>query len=767
MSSRLKLNIGVKIFLINGAIILLMAGALLYIFSELGKANIVIQEQEKALKRLETVSAASSNFSLLRYWLTDLAVSWQNEDEVKAMDAKSRLDKILSILKKTDPELVAKLIPKVAIFTDSLIQSVDAYIDGNRVVGNSLVAEARQDSQFIEGEFNKLLVAAKVSVESSGKKVVKANATIRKMSLLLIALATVLGVILSLLFSRNISRRLGTLMAAMKMIAAGNIKQDILVIESKDEIGQLRSAYNDMTKTMREIAKQADDIAADRLSGDYALRGDLAIAFAKMTIQLREKHKIEKEREVLKGKAEAANQAKSSFLANMSHEIRTPMNAIFGYSQILMREADIQPNHKKSIKNILSSADHLLELINDVLDLSKIEAGQMEISCSDFDLPEFIKTVVSMFKFKCEEKDLAFVVDVFDDEHLWVYGDETKLKQVLINLIGNAVKFTDSGGEVKFRASSCGKDIFKFEVIDNGAGIPKSKQESIFQPFKQSDEGIQKGGTGLGLAISKKQVTLMEGELSVESTPGNGARFYFSIPLVPAKGDPVAELKTASDKMVVSLKEEYKVRALIADDLELNRDVLGQFLTGIGVEVMTAENGKEAVEKVREYVPDIVFMDVRMPVMGGIEAVSIIRKDPALDKVKIVTITASVLEHQRKNILEAGTNFFISKPFRVESIFDCLQQLLNVEFIYEEDTGKETAPEKLHLEFSSICLTEDLFFKLIEGAGNKNIPKLEQAIEELEQINEKTKVLAENMRIYLDPFNMEELKSLLEEVDYE
>ena len=391
--------------MINGAIILLMAGALVYIFNELGRANTVIQEQGKALKRQETVSAASSNFSLLRYWLTDLAVSWQNEDEVMAMDAKSKLDKILSKLKETDPELVAKLTPKVEIFADSLLKSVDAYIDGNRVVGNSLVAEARLDSQYIESEFENLLAAAKVRVENSGKKVVKANATIRKMSLLLIALATVMGVVLSLLFSRNISRRLGTLMAAMKLIAAGNFKQDVLTIESKDEIGQLRSAYNDMTKTMQEIARQADDIAADRLSGDYALRGDLAIAFAKMTIQLRDKHKIEKEREVLKGKAEAANQAKSTFLANMSHEIRTPMNAIFGYSQILMREADIQPNHKKSIKNILSSAEHLLELINDVLDLSKIEAGQMEISCSDFDLPEFIKSVTSMFKFKGTSKN--------------------------------------------------------------------------------------------------------------------------------------------------------------------------------------------------------------------------------------------------------------------------------------------------------------------------------------------------------------------------
>ncbi len=292
----LNLNIGAKIILLNGFILLLLAGSLLYIFSELGKANAVILQQQDSMKRLEAVSTASSTFSQMRYWLTDLAVSWQNEAEDNAIANKAKLDEVLTSFKETDAEFVAKIQPKIEMFTEKLMSSVDAYIDENRVLGNSMVAEGRGEAILIEEEINKLLSQAKLSVQEAGKKVVEANATIRNISLILIVVAIAFGAVFSIIFSRSIAKRLQVLMVAMKAIAEGDLKQKNLPIESKDEIGQLRMAYNDMIGSMQQIARQAEDIAAGKLDGKYDLKGDLAVAFQQMTQELEEK-KLSEERE--------------------------------------------------------------------------------------------------------------------------------------------------------------------------------------------------------------------------------------------------------------------------------------------------------------------------------------------------------------------------------------------------------------------------------------------------------------------------------------
>ena len=232
----LNLNIGAKIILLNGLILLLLAGSLLYVFNELGKANDVIQVQQESMKRLEAVSTASSTFSELRYWLTDLAVSWQNEAEDNAMAQKAKLDKILADFKKTDPKLVEKIQPKIEIYSEKLLSSVDAYIDENRVLGNSMVSDGRSEALTIDGELNKLLKKAKISVNEAGKRVVDANAAIRSVSLVLIVVAIAFGSICSIIFSRSIARRLRVLMVSMRAIAEGDLKQDNLAVESTDEI---------------------------------------------------------------------------------------------------------------------------------------------------------------------------------------------------------------------------------------------------------------------------------------------------------------------------------------------------------------------------------------------------------------------------------------------------------------------------------------------------------------------------------------------------
>ncbi len=296
---RLNLNIGAKIILLNGLILVLMAGALLYIYNELGKANAVIQVQADSMTRLEAVSSASSTFSQLRYWMTDLALSWQNEAEDNAMAENARLENIFITLKKSNPKLVAEIEPKVESFTEKLMSSVDSYIDENRVLGNSLVSEGRNDALFIDEKLNTLLATAKLEVKASGKRVADANAAIRSVSLILIVLATALGAILSIIFSRSIAKRLRELTAVMGKIAEGDIKQEDLIVKSKDEIGQLKLSFNKMTDAMQEIARQAEDIAAGKLDGQYHLKGDLAIAFQQMTKELEEKKKSEERERAL------------------------------------------------------------------------------------------------------------------------------------------------------------------------------------------------------------------------------------------------------------------------------------------------------------------------------------------------------------------------------------------------------------------------------------------------------------------------------------
>ena len=296
LNLKLNLSFGAKIILLNGFVLLLLAGSLLYIFNELGKANTVILEQQASMKRLEQVRHASHTFSKLRYWITELAVSWQNEAEDNAMANKDKLYKILTGFHKSDAEIAAKIRPKVEAFTEKLLLSVDAYIDENRVLGNSLISEARGDALFVEKEINKLLTNADKNVNDAGEKVVETNLAIRNVSLLLTFVAFTFGAVFSIIFSRSTAKRLQTLMVPMRAIAEGDLKQNTINVGPTDEIGQLRIAYNRMTSSMQQIAKQAEDIAAGNLNGEYELKGDLAVAFQQMSKELEDK-KLSEERE--------------------------------------------------------------------------------------------------------------------------------------------------------------------------------------------------------------------------------------------------------------------------------------------------------------------------------------------------------------------------------------------------------------------------------------------------------------------------------------
>ncbi len=514
---------------------------------------------------------------------------------------------------------------------------------------------------------------------------------------------------------------------------------------------------------------------ASSVSGnkDYAVRaqkfgvdelGRLTDSFNEMLSQIQKRDTELQEARVI---AEKASQAKTDFLSSMSHEIRTPMNAILGYAQILQRANDIPPKHRRAIETIETSGEHLLSLINNILDLSKIEKGRMELNKTDFDLEVLVENLSSMFRLRCEQKGLGWKAEFESkDEAVLVHGDEMKLRQVLINLCGNAVKFTDKG-EVVLRIKSCElkganqgatptptnpeRTIFEFEVIDTGYGVPRAIYEKIFLPFEQASGADQKGGHGLGLAIAKGHIELMGGKIGMESEPGKGSRFYFSLPLKVLEKRGRKEAKTHFDrKHATRLKAGCLVKALVVDDVPANREVLSQILEDIGCELLTANNGQSGIEKALGARPDIIFMDIRMPGVDGVEAVKHIRSELQNSKsgMKIVSISATALAHEQEHYRQAGFDDFIAKPFRIEGICDCLVRLLHVEFEAQPPSTPAVAgsPTLSSEELASIRLPHELWQSLYDASERFSATRLEEGFKRLEQLEQVGQKLANHLR---------------------
>jgi len=410
---------------------------------------------------------------------------------------------------------------------------------------------------------------------------------------------------------------------------------------------------------------------------------------------------------LLRDQAEKANRAKDIFLANMSHELRTPLNAILGYSQLMARDAHVTFTQQKYLETIARSGEHLLDLINNVLTMSKIEAGRTTLQENTFDLHQQVHGLKDMFQLRTDHKGIMLLLDIAPSVPHYVYADEGKLRQVLMNLLSNAVKFTKEGG-VTLRIGCQHQDaesanvMLLIEVEDSGVGIAPEEMDTLFEPFIQTISGQQsQEGTGLGLPISKQYINLMGGELDVRSIVGQGTTFRVQIPVIKADEEAVKGLDLKPQHRVIGIEPGQAApgggpfRLLVVEDNTPNRELLVKLLTPFGFEIRSAVNGAESIELWEQWQPHLVWMDMRLPVMDGYEATRQIKaRAKAMGRPAIVVaLTASAFEEDREAILAAGCNDLIRKPFREHEIFDALHRHLGVRFIYETNTSAPQVAE--------------------------------------------------------------------------
>ncbi|AFZ36220.1 GAF sensor hybrid histidine kinase [Stanieria cyanosphaera PCC 7437] len=385
-----------------------------------------------------------------------------------------------------------------------------------------------------------------------------------------------------------------------------------------------------------------------------------------------------------KNEAERANRAKSEFLANMSHELRTPLNAILGYAQLMQRASNLSQEHQEYINIIDSSGEHLLSLINDVLEMSKIEAGQTFLNETSFDLYNLLIELEDLLKLKAQYKQLQLSFNLHSDVPQYIKTDRNKLRQVLINILGNAIKFTEQG-QVKLKVS-IQEQMLYFSVEDTGPGISPEEIENIFVAFKQAQAGWQsKEGTGLGLSISRVFVELMGGEITINSQVGQGTTFTFTIPLITsAPVNPETSLRKSQIAIALA-PDQPEFRILVVEDKPTNRNLMVKILSSIGFQVREAANGQEAIALWESWEPHLIWMDMQMPVMNGLEASKRIKSSLRGQATVIIALTASVFEEQRQKILAFGCDDFVRKPFRHGELFEKMAQYLGVRYIYKDN----------------------------------------------------------------------------------
>jgi signal transduction histidine kinase/DNA-binding response OmpR family regulator len=555
----------------------------------------------------------------------------------------------------------------------------------------------------------------------------------------LVLLALILSIAFLLFISFRIELRLRRLISATEAIAGGDFDSTISG-SGVAELEALARAFEGMNRQLKASRKRLEDYS-----------GDLQRQVAQKTKELKQAQIV----------AVRANRAKSTFLANMSHELRTPLNAIIGFAHLLVNSKKTAPEQQSSLDIINRSGEHLLKLINDILSLSKIEAGQITLESNAFDLYSLLDDLERMFQLKAQSKALQLVFERSSDVPQYVRTDESKLRQVLINLLDNAVKFAEVGRvklTVKLLQSMTKKPIPKFflqfSVKDTGRGIAPDEVSSLFKPFVQTETGRKsQTGTGLGLPISRSFVKLMGGDIQVKSQLGKGTVFCFYIKARSAtKSEVYDQLPQKQVKGLASHQQQYRI--LVADDEPANRLLLTQILKSAGFVVWFADDGMEAVKLWQKYKPHLIWMDLRMPVLDGFQAAQKIRARPNGSNTKIIALSANAFVKTQELAMSNGFDDFVAKPFRDAVIFEKMALHLGVRYIYEEKSlrkSREDEPAQQLTPESLSVLPRELIHKLYKAAacGDEQVVRLliEQIPRSQKQIAGALTKLVDNMSL--------------------
>lgn len=459
---------------------------------------------------------------------------------------------------------------------------------------------------------------------------------------------------------------------------------------------------------------------------------------------------LESEQQIKLAMREAtnANKAKSIFLARMSHELRTPLNAILGFAGLLKKSLNINEKEKENLEIIKRSGEHLLNIINEILELSKIEAGKIEIVPKTFNLHELIKEIESIFSFRCASKGLEFEVEYFKTLPKIIKADVQRLRQILINLLGNSLKFTKNG-KVSLFVYEQNKKLF-FEVKDSGIGIDNEDLKKIFKPFEQiKKDDYNQNGTGLGLSITKELISLMGGTIYVKSFVGVGSEFYFSIDYELANEKEIES--NISTKNIVGIENiELSKSILVVDDIKENRELITQILNQYGFKIFEASSGYEAVKIFGSEKIDLIFMDILMSGLSGLETIEIIRKKDT--KIPIITVSANVFTEDKQKAITSGANDFIPKPVEEKEILLKLEKYLNLQLVYENKEIVQEIDLKKELE----GLPQEFFEKLNEKALLMNNDEIFKLLVEYNL----SKELQNHIKSLVDEFRYSELVGL-------